>query len=95
MKVVPSPYSFARHRKLVFTVHNALRRTSKPASKTDADNQAVYGVSMGFVSDCISRLIRVSKLSPKKRKIVLGDNFNSPKDNFYFPIRKFSYTYRV
>ena len=53
MKVIPSPYSFARHRKLVFTVHNALRRTSKPASKTDADNQAVYGVSMGFVSDCI------------------------------------------
>ena len=47
MKVIPSPYSFARHRKLVFTVHNALRRTSKPASKTDADNQAVYGVSMG------------------------------------------------
>ena len=71
MKVVPIPYSFARHRKLVFTVHNALRRTSKPASKTDADNQAVYGVSMGFVSDCISRLIRVSKLSPKKRKTFL------------------------
>ncbi len=57
MKVVPSPYSFARHRKLVFTVHNALRRTSKPASKTDADNQAVYGVSMGFVSNCISEII--------------------------------------
>ena len=71
MKVVPIPYSFARHRRLVFTVHNALRRTSKPASKTDADNQAVYGVSMGFVSDCISRLIRVSKLSPKKRKTFL------------------------
>ena len=71
MKVVPIPYSFARHRKLVFTVYNALRRTSKPASKTDADNQAVYGVLMGFVSNCISRLIRVSKLSPKKRKTFL------------------------
>lgn len=71
MKVVPIPYSFARHRKLVFAVHNALRRTSESASKTDADNQAVYGVSMGFVSDCISRLIRVSKLSPKKRKTFL------------------------
>lgn len=71
MKVVPIPYSLARHRKLVFTVYNALRRTSKSASKTDADNQAVYGVSMGFVSDCISGLIRVLKLSPKKRKTFL------------------------
>ena len=71
MKVIPIPYSFARHRKLVFAVHNALRRTSESASKTDADNQAVYGALMGFVSDCISGLIRVSKLSPKKRKIVL------------------------
>ena len=71
MKVVPIPYSFVRHRKLVFAVHNALRCTSESASKTDADNQAVYGVSMGFVSDCISRLIRVSKLSPKKRKTFL------------------------
>lgn len=71
MKVIPIPYSFARHRKLVFAVHNALRRTSKSASKTDADNQAVYGVSMGFVSDCISGLIRVLKLSPKKRKTFL------------------------
>ena len=41
MKVVPIPYSFARHRKLVFAVHNALRCTSEYASKTDADNQAV------------------------------------------------------
>ena len=71
MKVVPIPYSFARHRKLVFAVHNALHRTSESASKTDADNQAVYGALMGFVSDCISGLIRVSKLSPKKRKTFL------------------------
>lgn len=71
MKVVPIPYSFVRHRKLVFTVHNALRRTSKPASRTDADNQAVYGVSMGFVSNCISEIIEVLKLSPKKRKTFL------------------------
>ncbi|EEX70624.1 hypothetical protein [Alloprevotella tannerae] len=71
MKVIPSPYSFARHRKLVFTVHNALRRTSESASKTDADNQAVYGVSMGFVSNCISEIIEVPKLSPKKRKTFL------------------------
>lgn len=71
MKVIPIPYSFARHRKLVFAVHNALRRTSESASKTDADNQAVYGALMGFVSDCISGLIRVSKLSPKKRKTFL------------------------
>ena len=63
MKVVPIPYSFARHRKLVFAVHNALRRTSESASKT--------GVSMGFISDCISVLIGVSKLSPKKRKTFL------------------------
>lgn len=71
MKVVPVPYSFARHRKLVFAVHNALRRTSESASKTDADNQAVYGVSMGFVSNCISEIIEVPKLSPKKRKTFL------------------------
>ncbi|WP_311378351.1 hypothetical protein [Alloprevotella tannerae] len=71
MKVIPSPYSFARHRKLVFTVHNALRRTSESASKTDADNQSVYGVLMGFVSNCISEIIEVPKLSPKKRKTFL------------------------
>lgn len=71
MKVIPSPYSFARHRKLVFTVHNALRCTSESTSKTDADNQAVYGVLMGFVSNCISEIIEVPKLSPKKRKTFL------------------------
>ena len=71
MKVIPSPYSFARHRKLVFTVHNALRGTSESASQTDADNQAVYGGSMGFVSNCISEIIEVPKLSPKKRKTFL------------------------
>ena len=71
MKVIPSPYSFARHRKLVFTVHNALRRTSESASKTDAANQSVYGVLMGFVSNCISEIIQVPKLSPKKRKTFL------------------------
>ena len=71
MKVIPSPYSFARHRKLVFTVHNALRRTSESASKTDADNQSVYGVLMRFVSNCISEIIEVPKLSPKKRKTFL------------------------
>lgn len=71
MKVIPIPYSFARHRKLVFAGHNALRRTSKSASKTDADNQSVYGVLMGFVSNCISEIIEVPKLSPKKRKTFL------------------------